>query len=543
MNRYLPKIILTLMFLGWTLLLWVLYKPSIQFEFVWDDFYLIAENRQLLSRSFTDSFTRDFLNIDDAHFDPFRKFYRPLVTLSYKLDAMFFGLEPSGFHISNLVLHMMNCMLLGALLHRLLPGAPWVVFLAVSVFAVHPVHVENVSWISGRTDLLCAFFLLFSSHSLMSFMSRNSKVQCLMCFIFYMLALLSKEMAVSYPLLVLLAFYYSDRQGVSRSKYMILGLAVCTGIYIWMRLQIFQPDLMPTSIQSLIFTIPYALIKYMGLLFCMEFPDPHHSDTMVNSLFSREFLGSLMIHVMLIGGMIYSRSRRLLFLFGLFFILLLPVLLNIGKFGDVILADRFMYIPSMTLCGMICLIYVYLKSRNYLQIPILTLGLIFIAVSYITILAVMTYRYEFVWKNEIELFHYALRKSSDSPYIQNRMGMALVRYGLYMNAVPHFLKAKQTEPSYFQAMINLGVCYKKNGDFNNAVKELKAVSGNKMATPSQKYLAHYNLTLIFGELGALNLAYAHLRAAHRLSANASLVDKLEVWLQRMAYPKYLDRQA
>ncbi len=139
----------------------VFYLNTLTYDFVWDDRFLILENPYIQdSRLLSEGLVSDFwANYQDPR--RFRNYYRPIVTLSYFVDYALWGEDPAGYHATNIFLHMANVLLvfgIGCILLRSREAA----FVAAAVFAVHPVHTESVTWISGRTDLLASVFVLAS---------------------------------------------------------------------------------------------------------------------------------------------------------------------------------------------------------------------------------------------------------------------------------------------------------------------------------------------------------------------------------------------
>ncbi|MCZ7584227.1 MAG: hypothetical protein M5R36_13310 [Deltaproteobacteria bacterium] len=137
------------------------YWNSLSGEFVWDDINLIVYDYQIRDLSFLpDIFTRDFFGFQDNA----RKYgyYRPVITISYMIDYALWGLNPTGYHLTNILTHLGAVVFLFFILLRLFRGRALAPFLASLLFAVHPIHTESVTWIAGRTDTVCGLFLFLS---------------------------------------------------------------------------------------------------------------------------------------------------------------------------------------------------------------------------------------------------------------------------------------------------------------------------------------------------------------------------------------------
>ncbi len=175
----------------------LLYLPSLQHDFLKDDFRLIVENQRIKTfKSFLNSINGQFFSFPDF---PYLHYWRPLSLFTFYLDYQVWGLNPLGFHFTNILLNALNAMLLFLFFYSISIK----VFLAFFIslfFSVHPAHVEAVSWISGRTDLLSAFFLFSASLLFLLFLEKEKKTFYLFSVICFTLALLAKENAVLFPL-------------------------------------------------------------------------------------------------------------------------------------------------------------------------------------------------------------------------------------------------------------------------------------------------------------------------------------------------------
>lgn len=129
--------------------------------------------------------------------------WHPLTLLSHMLDCQLFGLEPRGHHLTSLLLHLANVVLLFAVLARM-TGARWRSALVAALFAVHPTHVESVAWVAERKDVLCALFWLLGMGAYLRYVRRPSVARYLPVAAALALALAAKPMAVTFPLVLLL---------------------------------------------------------------------------------------------------------------------------------------------------------------------------------------------------------------------------------------------------------------------------------------------------------------------------------------------------
>ena len=176
----------------------LLYIGTVHYDFLKDDFRLIVENPRIKDcHSFFSSMTSQFFAFPDF---PYLHYWRPLSLFSFFSDYQLWGLNPSGFHLFNILLNTFNALLVFLVFYVLIHRVHYA-FLAALFFSIHPAHVEVVSWISGRTDLLSAFFTFTAVLFFILFLKRGKLLFYGFTAFFFILALLSKENASLFPLL------------------------------------------------------------------------------------------------------------------------------------------------------------------------------------------------------------------------------------------------------------------------------------------------------------------------------------------------------
>ncbi len=182
------------------LLSFLLLLPLLGYGFLSDDFPLIVANPRLQSWSlFFQNLLTPFFSFPA---NPQLHYWRPATLLSYALELRLWGISPWGFHLTNILLHTANTLLLYLLLKRFRPEGP-LPWTASLLFLLHPAHGENIAWISGRTDLLAFLFLALSLLFRLEYEERKRGLS--ISLLFFTLALLSKEAALLFlPLLFLL---------------------------------------------------------------------------------------------------------------------------------------------------------------------------------------------------------------------------------------------------------------------------------------------------------------------------------------------------
>ncbi len=177
------------------------YGQTLHFEFLsWDDFRHVCNNPAVREGLTLESVAAAFTSRLTFH-------WHPLTMLSHMLDVELFGLHAGGHHATNVLLHLLNTILLFSLFHSM-SGSRWPSALVAAIFAVHPLHVENVAWIWERKDLLCAFFGLLSIHAYLRYVRQRRGAWFALACVMLLFGLLSKSMLIILPLVLLLLDYW-----------------------------------------------------------------------------------------------------------------------------------------------------------------------------------------------------------------------------------------------------------------------------------------------------------------------------------------------
>ena len=219
----------------------LLYLPAMKGDFIFDDIHLVQNSpitqnpnflKEFVGQAFGDPLGKDARSKD---LEKGMQYYRPLVSLSFWLDYKLWGLNAAGFHLTNILLHMVNVLLLFLLVLRFVDHT-LAAFASACLFAAFPTNFENVAWISGRTDVLALLFLLLSAHCLFSFIRSGSARDTLAAAFFFFLALLSKETVILSLLIYAYFVFIHGSQGTNRPKvYFLLTFAIAIMLFLLFR--------------------------------------------------------------------------------------------------------------------------------------------------------------------------------------------------------------------------------------------------------------------------------------------------------------------
>ena len=488
-----------------------IYANSLPNSFVYDDLVTVEENLFIRDwGNLSKFFSADYYSRSEEYS------FRPLVTLTYFSDYAIFGLKSWGYHLTNLILHLLTGVVIFFLCKKLLPGKV-AALLAALIFIIHPVQTEAVNGISFREDLLCC---LFFSLSLLIYISgerlkkrvlnndRDNMVETDLkikptwfglSIFFFLLALLSKEMAVTFPLVIVAYEVIIRRERIIvifRPRIIILFLI--SGIYFVARfLLLFQQGTLPAAPEfGNVFTRLFLAFKGLGLSgrlaffpvnLTVEYADPFPSVVWSNYL----MIPALLTAALLIAVWI-RRKNRLAGTFGLiFFVITLLPILNLvpnSRLG----AERFAYLPMLgiSLWGAETLSRYWLNSKKKMYVSLL-IGLIFLA------LAAGTVSRNRAWRDNLSLFTRAVAVSPLSSKAHHGLGNELFRIGRPEAAVYEFKKAIEIfprEPLYYNSM---GVAYGEMGRFDDSLIQFQASSRLNPGDP----LVLMNLSTLFLRTG------------------------------------------
>lgn len=415
--------------------------------------------------------------------------WHPLTWASHMLDCQIFGLNPAGHHAVNVILHAVNATLLFVLLLRA-TQLPWRSFFVAALFAVHPLNVETVAWVSERKSLLCMFFSLLCVAFYARFVCCKCSRTYLAVVVCFGLALLSKPMAVTLPILLLLLDYWPlERFSAQTSPTTFGGLnRQCKPLLIE-KIPLFAMSAASSWVTVVaqrsghavapITYIPmwqrwenagYSYLKYILKITWptrLAYIYPHPGGTLA--------IWKVLLSVGLLSGITalawHARKRRH-FLFGwlLYLIALLPVIgiIQVGLQG---MADRYAYLPMIG----IFVIAVWELSETAAALRISPVVPASVALAILVVLSASTAANAKYWRSDLSLFTHAYEVTS-RPYfqIEVNLGAALNDAGRTQEALQHFRNAEQIGPDLFTPHFNVGYLLAQEGNNAEAVPELLA---------------------------------------------------------------------
>jgi len=486
-------------------------------EFVnYDDDVYVTENRHVnggISRESVFWAFTTFAGPDIGH-------WQPLTWLSHMLDCELFGLAPGWHHLTNLLFHIANTLLLFWVLRRM-TGAVWPSAFVAAAFALHPLHVESVAWVTERRDVLSTLFWMLTIAAYIRYAQRPGIGRYLPVVLAFGLGLMAKSMLVTLPFVLLLLDYWPlgrfqwPRNFALRSKTPGWGL-------IAEKIPLFVLVLV-SSVFALIaagaaawnlplnYRIANALVSYVTYINKMIYPSnlavfyPHLGD----SLPALQAIVCFIKLAVVSAVVIYmARRRRYLIVGWLWYLGTLVPVIGLVQVGSQAMADRYTYLPSIGIFIMVAWGAAELFSKwRYRKI-----GLGVSAGIVLAVLLICTRMQVRHWQNTFTLFGHARKVTRSNPITHNNYGYSLLERGQLDEAIREFREALRLEPKHSKAHNNLGSVLIMKNKISEAIEEFREAVRLKPDFPD----ACSNLGLAYARLGKYELAIENFDKALQL---------------------------
>jgi tetratricopeptide (TPR) repeat protein len=477
----------------------------------WDDDQNFLDNPSYRGLSF-DHLVWMFTNFHLGH-------YHPLTWLTLGVDYTLWGMNPAGYHFTNILLHALTAVLVYCLILLLLqlgfqkewapPGLKMGAVLAALLFAIHPLRVESVAWVSERRDVLSGLFYVAT---LLLYL-RGRLVASLAAFT---AALLSKVIVVSLPIVLLVLDWYPLRRrwswrmalekvpffalalaagliGVGRYEAGVTGAVADVGVTPWLRVML--------SLYGLAFYVWKTLLPFGLSAQYVYSRDPQPLDP--------PLLGAALF-VMAVTVLVFALRRRGwpagLAVWTCYVVTLLPVLSLLRLDRQQYVADHNSYLATLGLAtlGGALFYHFFLNSRPQWVM----LGAVLVTL----LLCERTVRQVGVWQNSVSLWTHTLQSNPLSIVAHNNLGRALAEEGDPEQALAHFQRAVEIRPGYVHARYNLGNLLMRQGRLTEAEQQLRRV----VEQQSGMARAHSDLANCLLRLGRAAEAEEHYREALRI---------------------------
>jgi tetratricopeptide (TPR) repeat protein len=466
-------------------------------------------------------------------------YWQPLTWLSHMLDCELYGLNPGRHHLTNLMIHLANTLLLFWTLYRM-TGRVYRSALVAVFFAVHPLNVDSVAWVAERKNLLSTFFWMLSLLSYNRYAENPKPDRYMLTLILFVLGLMVKPMLVTLPFVLLLLDFWplkrlkfgqrqefgleepqvraTEKQHTVVSKLFIEKIpffALSLGS-VWLSISSTQhinnmiaADTVPMTLRISNALVSY--VSYMGkmiwpLELAIYYPYPESIP-----LWQAAGAGVLLTAATVLFVFLINRKSYLAVGWLWYLGTLVPVIgiVQGGLWPE--MADRWAYVPLIGLFVMIAWGVPDALQKWQFAKPVMTV----MAIGIIGSLLIITQTQLQHWKNSKTLFEQTLKVTSDNTVAHNNLGNALLEEGKTEEALDHFMAALRIEPRHAGAQNNMGNVLMKLGRVDEATDHyLESIKIDPL-----KAKTHNNLAIALNEQKRIEESILHLREALQLKPN------------------------
>ena len=462
--------------------------------------------------------------------------WHPLTGLSHMLDCELFGLRPAGHHLTGLLLHIADSLLLFGMVHAA-TGTLWRSAIVALLFAVHPLHVEPVAWVSGRKDVLSTFFTLLSMWVWVAYARRGGARHYSLTLVLFALALMAKPMLVTLPLVFLLLDYWPlgrfgargdtgdrgpapERRAptalvVEKLPFLALSALVSVVTYLGHRGAGTLTGGEAISPGQRLANAAMSYVRYLGKAvwpvdLTVHYPHPNLPGGAPWAWW--QIAGAVAFLAIVSAWALRDRHRRPYVLAGWFWYLvtLVPVL-GLVQVGRHAMADRYTYLPLVgpTIAVVWGLADVMERGMSPRSRRPLAAALAAVVVALLMMRSASQVEY---WRDTTSLLTHALEVAPDAPEMHWALGRELQEQGRLDEAITHFRRAVTIRPDYPDADVDLGVALWTQGRTEEAIVFYERA----LRSAPENAAAHNTLGMALQAQGKVPEAIAHYREALRL---------------------------
>jgi Tfp pilus assembly protein PilF len=504
----------------------VLFSRALPYGFVnFDDPHYVTSNRHVRTGLCREGVWWALTSTDEAN-------WFPLTWLSLELDATLYGMNATGFRLTNLLLHLTSTVLLYGTLRKM-TGAPFKSGCVAALFALHPLHVESVVWVTERKDMLSGLFWMLTLVAYERYASRPSLLRYLCVAAALGLGMAAKPMAVTLPCVLLLLDYWplrrwSETRPPGRSKERALEkepyVAASPGRLILEKIPLLILSLgsslvtmvvqqrggaIPTEeslpLAQRLTNMPISYVMYLVKAawpadLAVFYPHPGAQQSVALAL------AALALLVVITASVVLRRRQQPYLAVGwLWYVGTLVPVIGLVQVGRQAYADRYTYLPLIGIFVAVVWGLEEVVRRGWASRKlVLTLGAV--ALVCFTVCTWVQIGY---WRDDVALWQHSIEITGPNLQAYENMAEALLRRGRSAEAVPYLEELTSRAPFFTAGQINLGVALMNVGK----TSEAKARFAEALRLDPENADAHHNLALLLDAEGKSDEAVRHLRAA------------------------------
>ena len=449
-------------------------------------------------------------------------FWHPLTWLSHMLDTQLFGLNPAGHHVTNLLLHIANVLLLFVLLHRM-TGALWLSAWVAALFALHPLNVESVAWVSQRKTVLSTLFWLLTLLAYVGYVRKPCWERYLGMMGIFVLGLMTKPMLVTLPCVLLLLDYWPlERLGKNSQEFwerlpklaaekLPLFIPVAVASVLAIQAQAQMGSISSWQGLSLGIRVANAVLAYGRYLQKMVWPMdlavfyPHPGSSLEAGPVA---LAALLLVGLSLGLWWQGRKSPYLVVGWLWYLGTLIPVSGLIQVGGHAMADRYAYVPLMGLFIILVWGTADLAQTLHLsKVWLLGAGLCVVIVLIGAVRLQLSH-----WRNSFTLFQHALDSTQNNHMAHSNLGIAFLDRNDLDEAIGHFHEALEIKPTHAGVHSNLSIALRRKGMLDQALEHsIRSVQINPDLAE-----AHNNLGISLFQKGRVEEAVQEFRKALEL---------------------------
>ena len=436
--------------------------------------------------------------------------WHPLTWLSHALDCQLFGLNPARHHDVNVILHALNAVLLFWVLVQA-TGFSGRSFMVAALFALHPINVESVAWISERKTLLSVFFFLLAM-AVYRWYARKPRIgPYLVVALSYALALMAKPLAITFPCVLLLWDYWPLRRVFASvedtspgavatpvipqrrfswlilEKIPLLGLSIASAkLTITAQFGAYAEISFSKSVQAENAVISY--VRYLGKAFWpsdLAFLYPHRMSLFPTS----QLIPAILLLLAISAFVALCWRRRYLTVGWLWFLGTLVPMIGVIQVGKQAMADRYAYLPFVGLFIMVCWGLADLATER--RVPFVWQA--GVSAAALAALIVVTHQQLTYWTDDEALWTHTLRVTSRNWGAEDALGTELFRQKRIEEAAPHFFRAVELAPHDFTGNLGVGTYQAMHGNYAEAIDGFRKAASVVNIIPQLRMSALFNL--------------------------------------------------
>ncbi len=466
--------------------------------------------------------------------------WHPLTWLSHMIDCQLYGLNPSGHHLTNVLFHLVNTLLLFLLLNRI-TGASWRSGFVAALFAVHPLHVESVAWVAERKDVLSTLFWLLTMWAYIYYVEKPRLHRYLLTLLTFALGLMAKPMLVTLPVVLLLLDYWplkrfeigqsasglpaanqpstiAEKPGAQAFHLLLektpLFVLAAVSAFVTFVVQKSGGAVGALEVYPINIRVANALVSYVSYMVKMIWPQnlavfyPHPGQSLPMWQAAAAGLLLLLISIAVIRA---GRRQPYLPVGWLWYLGTLVPVIGLVQVGAQAMADRYTYVPLIGLFIMAAWGVPELLAKYRFQKTVLAT----LATILLVTLTLVSKRQVRHWQNSLTLFQHAVEVTADNYVAHDSLGNALAQQGMLDQAIVHYRESLRIKPNLVNTHNNLGVALLQQGEINRAMAQYYQALRLKPDSAE----THNNLGVALFTVGQLDQAIGHYLTAIKLDPN------------------------